>query len=70
DALDDALGLRIIEILRETPSISQEVLASELNVTRRTIQRKMDYLKEIKQIERKGGKRFGYWEIHLPEKTD
>ena len=67
--LNDALADKIVKELIKNPKISQKELAEILNVPYRSLQRKMDYLKEIKQIERKGGKRFGYWKIHLPEKT-
>ena len=67
--LNDALADKIVKELIKNPKISQKELAEILNVPYRSLQRKMDELKEIKQIERKGGKRFGYWEIHLPEKT-
>ena len=67
--MNDALADKIVKELIKNPKISQKELAEILNVPYRSLQRKMDELKEIKQIERKGGKRFGYWEIHLPEKT-
>ena len=69
-ALDDALVLKIIEILKEDINISQDALAEKLNVTRRTIQRKMNDLKKTGKIVRKGGKRFGYWEILKPQKSE
>jgi len=69
DALDDALAHRLLDELREDPSISQSVLSDKLGLSRRALQRKMDVLKSAGRIERKGGKRFGYWEIRSePEK--
>ena len=38
-ALDDAMVLRIIEILKELPGVSQEALGERLGVTRRIIQK-------------------------------
>ena len=40
-ALDDAMVLRIIEILKEQPDISQEALGESIGVTRRE-ERKSD----------------------------
>lgn len=62
-ALDDAKILRIIEILKEQPDISQDALGERLGVTRRVIQKYINALKEAGRIERVGGKRFGHWEI-------
>ncbi len=62
-ALDDAMVLRIIEILEEQPDISQEVLGESLGVTRRVVQKYINVLKEAGRIERIGGKRYGHWEI-------
>jgi len=62
-ALDDAMVLRIIEILKEEPDISQEALADRLGSTRRIIQKHISVLKEAGRIERVGGKRYGHWEV-------
>ena len=62
-ALDDAMVLRIIEILKEQPDISQEVLGESIGVTRRVVQKYINALKEAGRIERVGGKRYGHWEI-------
>ena len=63
-ALDDAMVLRIIEILKEQPDISQEALGENLGVTRRIVQKNINALKEAGRIERVGGKRYGHWEIN------
>ena len=62
-ALDDAIVLRIIDILKEQPDISQNALGESLGVTRRVVQKYTNALKEAGRIERVGGKRFGHWEI-------
>ena len=61
--LDDVLADRIIKALKEAPQITQKELVLMLDVPYRTLQRKMDELKVEGRIIRKGGKRFGYWEI-------
>ena len=63
-ALDDAVVLRIIEILKEQPDISQEALGERLGVTRRVVQKYINALKEAGRIERVGGKRYGHWQIN------
>lgn len=62
-ALESAMVLRIIEILKKEPDISQEDLADRLGTTRRIIQKHINVLKEAGRIERVGGKRYGHWEI-------
>ena len=41
DALDDALTLRIIDIIKKDPHVTQQKMVEELKVPRRTLQRKM-----------------------------
>lgn len=62
-ALDDPLVLKIIEILRKEPDISQDVIGERLETTRRVIQKHIKILKETGCIERVGGKRYGHWVI-------
>lgn len=62
-ALDDAMLLRIIEMLKEQPDISQEALGERLGITRRVVQKHIDALKKAGRIERVGGKRYGHREI-------
>jgi len=62
-ALESTMVLRIIEILKEEPDISQEALADRLGSTRRIIQKHISVLKEAGRIERVGGKRYGHWEV-------
>lgn len=64
DALDDALEDRVFAILKENPKAKQMDLINELNLSRATVQRTMKVLVEKGKIKRKGGKRYGYWEIH------
>lgn len=43
---------------------NQRDMARQLSVNRRTIQRGLEVLKSRGMIERKGGKRYGYWEVY------
>ena len=63
-ALESAMVLKIIEILKEEPDISQDAIGERLGTTRRVIQKNIKVLKEAGRIERVGGKRYGHWEIH------
>ena len=58
DSLDD-----VLEILRKTPSVTNAELVELLGIPLRSVQRKIKRLKEQGIIERKGGRRYGYWEI-------
>ena len=61
DVLDDVLADRIIDALLKEPTITQITLAKKLDVSYRTLQRKMNELKHAGRIERVGGKRYGCW---------
>ena len=62
--LDDGLKKEVLEVLRNKPHITQNDLSSEMDIPLRTIQRIMKKLVEEGIVERKGGRRFGYWMIH------
>lgn len=60
---DISIEVKILALLKENASITTTEMAERLSVNRRTIQRGLDALKAKRKIERKGGKRYGYWEI-------
>ena len=62
--LGDGLKEEIIRMLSENPKLTMAEIAEKLNVTKRTIERIVKNLREKGVIERKGGKRYGYWEVH------
>ena len=64
DFLHDDLTRNIMNILGNDPAITQVKLAEQLKVSRRTIQRSLDQLRERGVIERIGGKRYGHWKIN------
>ena len=53
----------ILRIIRETPHITTNELASKLHTTTRTAERILRHLKQIGKIKREAGKRFGYWVV-------
>ncbi|MBQ7558367.1 MAG: HTH domain-containing protein [Lachnospiraceae bacterium] len=54
---------RILEKAESNPHITQKELADDLGVSRSTVQRAMDDLKEQKRLERIDGTR-GYWKVN------
>lgn len=63
-ALEDETVLRVIEIIKENPNISQDELGKLLNISRRVVQKYIKILKDAGNIERVGGKRYGHWYIN------
>ena len=61
---DVAIEMKILTLIKENASITTTEMARLLAVNRRTIQRGLDVLKRTGTIERKGGKRFGHWEVY------
>lgn len=64
DVLGDVLEHKILSLLKQNNKIKQVDLANYLNVSLPSIQRAMKKLVEHGTVERKGGKRFGHWEVH------
>lgn len=58
-----ALKMKLVEYLQNQPTATQKELQEALNETRTHIQKIMKELADEGKIERKGGKRFGYWEV-------
>lgn len=61
---DVAIEMKILALINENASITTTEMAKLLSVNRRTIQRGLNVLKSEHIIERKGGKRYGYWEVY------
>ncbi len=64
EALEDALEIKMLKAIQNNPKIKQIELAISLGVSRATIQRLIKSLLEKNILERKGGKRYGHWEVH------
>lgn len=63
DTLDDTLGGKILALLQEKPSITQNEIAVHFDISVPSVKRTMKKLLEGGHIVRKGGRRYGYWEI-------
>ena len=55
--------LLILGIIRETPTIGKEGIASKLNVSEATIKRGLRSLRKLFRVEWVGGTRNGHWEV-------
>ena len=62
-AENTALKMKIVEYLQNQPTATQKELQEALNETRTHIQKIVKELVGEGKIERKGGKRFGNWEV-------
>ncbi len=62
-AEDTALKTKIVKYLQNQPAATQKELQEAFNETRTHIQKIVKELVGEGKIERKGGKRFGYWEV-------
>ena len=63
EALDEALEMRLLNLLKEQPKLTQKEMIVMLDTSRATLQRLMKELENTQRIERRGGKRYGYWEV-------
>ena len=54
---------RVLTSLISTPTVSQEEIAGILGVTRRTINRDLDILRQSYSIEWVGSPNTGYWKV-------
>ncbi len=52
---------KILELIANNPKITTQEMAEALNLTKRAILKQISRLKELKQIERVGSGRSGYW---------
>lgn len=63
-ALEDEMVLKVIEIIKEQPDISQSALGERLGISRRVVQKHINTLKETGHVVRIGGKRYGHWQVN------
>ncbi len=63
EPLDEPLEQKILKYIKSHPEITYEMLAKQLLVSRSTINRSLAKLTEAGLLKRKGGKRYGHWEI-------
>jgi ATP-dependent DNA helicase RecG len=61
--LEVGLENKILAAMAEDSSVTMSTISAQLNVTKRTVERIVQKLREQGKIERIGGKRYGHWEI-------
>ena len=61
--LNGTLKNKLINIIKEQPSIKQNDIAIKLNVSLRTVKRVMKTLADNKILERVGSKKTGSWKV-------
>ena len=59
----ESLEDKILNELRINASFDQKTIAEKLQIPISSLQRAFDKLRKEKRIIRRGGKRYGYWEI-------
>ena len=64
DTLNDTLEYKIINLIKQNPSITQKYISENLKVSLVSIKRAMKQLVDSQKISRKDGKRNGYWSIN------
>ena len=64
DTLDDTLDSKIIALLKIKSEITQMDIAKQIGVSTPSVKRVMKKLVDKGIITRKGGKRYGYWEVN------
>ncbi|MCD7708448.1 MAG: putative DNA binding domain-containing protein [Clostridiales bacterium] len=60
---EESLDTKILTILKDRSADTTDEIANTLNVSRRTVQRKLDELRENGYVSRVGGRRYGHWEV-------
>ena len=55
--------MRILTIMKNNPKVKVTDIASELNISQRTVKSIINSLEEQGLLKRVNGKRFGYWEV-------
>lgn len=55
--------LKLIDLIKNNPTITTEEIASQLNVSVRTIKSIIKALTDKKIVARENGKRYGYWKV-------
>lgn len=62
--IDGGLAEKIVALICENESITVLEMSETLETPKRTIEREMKKLRDIKRITREGGNRYGHWKIN------
>ena len=61
--LNGGLADRIILVIASNKAVTIAEISDILNIPKRTVEREIKNLRESGRITRKGGRRYGYWEV-------
>ncbi|HPM01952.1 MAG TPA: winged helix-turn-helix transcriptional regulator [Candidatus Cloacimonadota bacterium] len=63
------LKIKIIDIIKNDPNASYEKLAEQIQVSKATIKRILQKMKNVNLIVRQGAKKGGYWSVNALKET-
>ena len=63
ELLDEPLENQLILLIKENNRITIDEMANQLNLSKSTVKRIIKEFTDSCRLERKDGKRYGYWEI-------
>ena len=64
DISSDITSVKILELLKVTPTLSARQLSEVLHISTRAIEKHLSNLKAANKIRREGSKKYGYWTIN------
>jgi len=56
---------RVLQLVRESPRITQAELVAELNIARSTVEKRLANLKAVGRLRRVSPDKGGHWEVKL-----
>lgn len=65
EPIKEPIEIVLIEILRKNPNSTYDNFAKQMDISRSTVKRTIKLLVENQQIERIGGRCYGYWKINV-----
>jgi ATP-dependent DNA helicase RecG len=60
-------AMKIIELMRKTPTISAKAIASEIGIASRNVETNISFLKKAGLIARVGAAKGGHWVVKIPD---
>ena len=61
--MSEKMSEKVLELLKENAKVTTAILARELSISTKTIERAIKTLKEENKIERIGSDKGGYWKV-------
>ena len=54
---------KILKLLKSQPQLTQADLADAMGLSKKAVEKAISQLKDANRLRRKGGKKFGEWEV-------